>query len=92
MNESADSAGRLRTARERMARFLGLSPHRRKPNTLHSAPEHHHNPDDFKRLPRGIHPRDTGTSHETRPARDPRGGRDTDRDFIIRYGDDGGDV
>jgi len=41
----------------------------------------------YKRLPRRIKPRDTFTSHPASPARDPEGGRDTNRDFIIRYGD-----
>jgi hypothetical protein len=91
MNDPDDAAGRPLTARERITRFLKLSPRRRKPDTLHPARDRHHQPNEFKRLPRRVHPRDTATSHETRPARDPRGGRDTDRDFIIRYGDDGGD-
>ena len=39
----------------------------------------------FKRLPERIKLEDTVESQETNPARDPEGGRDTDRDFIIRY-------
>jgi hypothetical protein len=44
-------------------------------------------PTRFKRLPDRVNLRDTRTSHPASPARDPEGGRDTDRDFIIRYGD-----
>ncbi|HZC52098.1 MAG TPA: hypothetical protein VE441_06335 [Mycobacterium sp.] len=41
----------------------------------------------FKRLPEQVDLRKTRTSHPASPPRDPEGGRDTDRDFIIRYGD-----
>jgi hypothetical protein len=41
----------------------------------------------FKRLPGRPDPRSVRTSQQVRPARDPEGGRDTDRDFITRYGD-----
>jgi hypothetical protein len=41
----------------------------------------------FKRLPARPDPRKLRTSQPTRPVRDPEGGRDTDRDFITRYGD-----
>jgi hypothetical protein len=41
----------------------------------------------YRRLPRRIKPSDTFTSHPVSPARDPEGGRDTNRDFVIRYGD-----
>jgi hypothetical protein len=39
----------------------------------------------FKRLPARVEPRELRTSHQVNPPRDP--GHDTDRDFIIRYGD-----
>jgi hypothetical protein len=39
----------------------------------------------FKRLPERVKLEDTVESQETTPARDPEGGRDTDRDFMIRY-------
>ena len=54
----------------------------------------HENPDDtspvadpqrFKRLPERIKLEDTVESQPTEFARDPEGGRDTDRDFMIRY-------
>ena len=41
----------------------------------------------FKRLPRQPKLRDTIASHPVTPAADPHGGRDTERDFVIRYGD-----
>ncbi|HEY7009725.1 MAG TPA: hypothetical protein VH395_12335 [Jatrophihabitantaceae bacterium] len=43
----------------------------------------------FKRLPERIKLEDTVESHATEVARDPEGGRDTDRDFMIRYGGGG---
>jgi hypothetical protein len=42
-------------------------------------------PQRFKRLPERIKLEDTVESHDTTAARDPEGGRDTDRDFMIRY-------
>jgi hypothetical protein len=39
----------------------------------------------FKRLPEPVKLEDTVESQETDAARDPEGGRDTDRDFMIRY-------
>jgi hypothetical protein len=39
----------------------------------------------FKRLPERVKLEDTVESQDTDPARDPEGGRDTDRDFMIRY-------
>ena len=39
----------------------------------------------FKRLPEPVRLEDTVESQETGAARDPEGGRDTDRDFMIRY-------
>jgi hypothetical protein len=44
-------------------------------------------PKRFKRLPARVNVRDLRTSQAVTPARDPEGGRDTDRDFITRYGD-----
>ncbi len=41
--------------------------------------------DRFKRLPEPVRLEDTVESHATETARDPEGGRDTDRDFMIRY-------
>jgi len=43
----------------------------------------------FKRLPERIEPEDMVESQPTAPPRDPEGGRDTDRDFMIRYGGGG---
>ena len=48
-----------------------------------SAPQS--DPDRFKRLPERIKLEDTVESQQTDAARDPEGGRDTDRDFMIRY-------
>lgn len=39
----------------------------------------------YKRLPAPIKLEDTVESQETEPARDPDGGRNPDRDFMIRY-------
>jgi hypothetical protein len=39
----------------------------------------------FKRLPERVRLEDTVASQDTRIARDPEGGRDTDRDFMLRH-------
>lgn len=39
----------------------------------------------FKKLPERVKVADTVESKDTRVARDPESGRDTDRDFMIRY-------
>lgn len=39
----------------------------------------------FGRLPDRVRPEDTVETKDTRTARDPEDGRDTDRDFMIRY-------
>lgn len=39
----------------------------------------------FKHLPEPVKLEDTVESQATETARDPEGGRDTDRDFMIRY-------
>ncbi|MDQ1718405.1 MAG: hypothetical protein QOE89_2358 [Pseudonocardiales bacterium] len=39
----------------------------------------------FKHLPEPVRLEDTVESQDTDAARDPEGGRDTDRDFMIRY-------
>ena len=39
----------------------------------------------FKHLPEPVKPEDTVESQDTEPPHDPEGGRDTDRDFMIRY-------
>ena len=39
----------------------------------------------FKQLPERVRLEDTVESKDTSIARDPEGGRDTDRDFMIRY-------
>ena len=39
----------------------------------------------FKQLPEPVRLEDTVESQETQAARDPESGRDTDRDFMIRY-------
>ena len=40
----------------------------------------------FARLPVSTRPEDMVEVVETREVPDPEGGRDTDRDFLIRYG------
>jgi hypothetical protein len=39
----------------------------------------------FKKLPERVKLEDTVESQDTNVARDPEGGRDTNRDFMIRY-------
>jgi hypothetical protein len=41
--------------------------------------------DRFKHLPEPVRLEDTVETKDTHVARDPEGGRDTDRDFMIRY-------
>ncbi len=43
-------------------------------------------PDRFRTLPAHVRLEDTITSQDIEPVPDPEGGRDTDRDFLIRYG------
>jgi hypothetical protein len=43
-------------------------------------------PERFKHLPEPVDPRDMIASQETEPAPDPEGGRNTDTDFMLRYG------
>ena len=42
--------------------------------------------DRFKQLPKPVRLEDTVTTSDTDPVPDPDGGRDTERDFLIRYG------
>jgi hypothetical protein len=42
-------------------------------------------PNRFKNLPKRISAEDMVETTDTHVARDPEGGRDTDRDFMIRY-------
>ena len=41
---------------------------------------------DYRRLPEPIDLDETIATHETDPPPDPAGGRDPDRDFMLRYG------
>jgi hypothetical protein len=41
---------------------------------------------DFRHLPEPVDLDDTIATHETDPPPDPEGGRDTERDFMLRYG------
>jgi hypothetical protein len=43
-------------------------------------------PERFKNLPKAVRVEDTITSQDVEPVPDPEAGRDTDRDFLIRYG------
>ncbi|HYS38707.1 MAG TPA: hypothetical protein VEO01_24060 [Pseudonocardiaceae bacterium] len=43
-------------------------------------------PERFKHLPEPVKPQDMITSQETEPPPDPEGGRDTNTDFMLRYG------
>jgi hypothetical protein len=42
-------------------------------------------PERYKHLPERVRAEDTVESKDTRVAPDPEAGRDTDRDFMIRY-------
>jgi hypothetical protein len=42
-------------------------------------------PNRFKHLPKRVSPEDMVETTDTHVARDPESGRDTDRDFMIRY-------
>jgi hypothetical protein len=42
--------------------------------------------DRFKHLPKRVRLEDTVTSLDTEPVPDPEAGRNTERDFLIRYG------
>jgi hypothetical protein len=42
-------------------------------------------PERFKKLPEPVRLEDTVESKDTRTARDPEAGHDTDRDFMIKY-------
>jgi hypothetical protein len=42
--------------------------------------------DRFKQLPKAVRLEDTITTSDTDPVPDPEGGRDTERDFLVRYG------
>jgi hypothetical protein len=41
---------------------------------------------DYRRLPEPVDLDDTIATHETDPPPDPAGGRDPERDFMLRYG------
>ena len=41
---------------------------------------------DYRHLPEPVDPDDTIATHETDPPPDPEGGRDSERDFMLRYG------
>jgi len=45
----------------------------------------------FAHLPERVDPKDTVASQAASPARDPESGRDTERDFLLRYGAGGDD-
>jgi hypothetical protein len=45
----------------------------------------------FTHLPERVDPKDVVASQRADPSRDPEGGRDTDRDFLLRYGAGGDD-
>jgi hypothetical protein len=40
----------------------------------------------FRHLPEPVDPKDMVAMHETEPPPDPEGGRNTDTDFLLRYG------
>jgi hypothetical protein len=44
-----------------------------------------HTTERFKHLPEPVALDDTVTSQDTSPPPDPEAGRDTDRDFLLRY-------
>jgi hypothetical protein len=46
----------------------------------------------FTKLPERVDPKDTVAGQRVDPPRDPEGGRDTERDFMLRYGAGGDDT
>jgi hypothetical protein len=54
------------------------------------APRPAQDPERFKHLPAPVDPKDLVTTQETEPPPDPEGGRNTDTDFLLRYGIGGG--
>jgi hypothetical protein len=48
------------------------------------APREEHELPDFTRLPERIAPEEMTTTHDVDPGPDPRGGRDTDTEFMLR--------
>jgi hypothetical protein len=50
-----------------------------------STPDVKPDPDRFKHLPEPVDPAEMVTTQDSEPPPDPEGGRDTDRDFMIRY-------
>ena len=53
---------------------------------LGHGPDDRHVPQRFRILPERVKPQDWVTEVPAEDAPDPEGGRDTDRDFTIRYG------
>jgi hypothetical protein len=51
-------------------------------------PDESSGPERFRALPERIRLEDTITSQETEPPPDPTMGRDTERDFMLRYAGD----
>jgi hypothetical protein len=51
-----------------------------------ASPKPPSDPERFKHLPEPVKPQDMITSQETEPPPDPEGGRNTDTDFMLRYG------
>ena len=76
MHLTFDSLGRLAGALRRAAHPRG-----RRDQAPPAA-----QPRRFTRLPERVDPKRMVAGHQTRPARDPEAGRDTDRDFMLRYG------
>ncbi len=50
------------------------------------APEEAQVSDRYRHLPEPVHLEDTIATKDPDPAPDPNGGRDPDRDFMLRYG------
>jgi hypothetical protein len=46
----------------------------------------------FTHLPERVDPKEMVTGQRVDPPRDPEGGRDTERDFLLRYGAGGDDT
>ena len=46
----------------------------------------------YTHLPEPVDPKEMVTSKPVEPPRDPEGGRDTERDFMLRYGAGGDDT
>lgn len=88
MNDPDKTAARRATIRERIARFVEPGSRTRRRTVEGITPRRRSDPDEFRRLPNRVHPRDVRTTQAIPPMRAPTNDRETD----LRYAcDDLGD-